>query len=224
MSARYAIYFVPSEETALGAFGARWFHGDESFGDGLEPATRRPLTQKARRYGFHATLKAPFHLIEDANPAALSSSLAGFTAQRPIATAPSLVLQPLSGFLAMVPSALAPELEALAQACVELFEPYRASPSDAELARRRAVGLTPRQESNLRRWGYPYVAEDFRFHMTLTDRLAQPELRSIAAALQPFVTPFARQPLVIESLALVRQETADRVFEMVERFPLARVD
>ncbi len=40
-----------------------------------------------------------------------------------------------------------------------------------ELQRRRAANLTPRQEFLLMHWGYPYVLDEFRFHMTLTRRL-----------------------------------------------------
>ena len=75
----------------------------------------------------------------------------------------------------------------LAQACVETFEPFRAPLAEEELARRRAVPLSARQEANLERWGYPYVAEDFRFHMTLTARLFGAELSAVEAALAPAV-------------------------------------
>src|SRR3546814_3179533 len=68
----------------------------------------------------------------------------------------------LDGFLALVPSGPSDALEALAAGCVQRFERFRAPPSALELARRRSNGLTPRQERNLKDWGYPYVLEDFR--------------------------------------------------------------
>ena len=35
------------------------------------------------------------------------------------------------------------------------------------------IRLTPAQEALLMRWGSPYVMDEFRFHMTLTGRLAK---------------------------------------------------
>src|SRR6266436_2078374 len=69
---RYAIYFVPAPDTALYRFGAGAL-GYDCF-TGADMATLdtlpvdagawRELTREPRRYGFHATLKAPFRLAE----------------------------------------------------------------------------------------------------------------------------------------------------------------
>src|SRR3546814_16854276 len=58
--------------------------------------------------------------------------------------------------------------------CVRAFDRFRAPPSETALARRRAAGLSARQEANLQAWGYPYVMEDFRLHFTLTGRITDP--------------------------------------------------
>ena len=218
--ARYAVYFAPAAGTPLAVFGARWLNPGEGGETLLEPALQRRITAPPRRYGFHATLKAPFRLAEGRTPAALRKAVADFAAGRKVPAAPPLALRRLGGFLALVPSAPAPELAALAQACVEAFEPFRAPSSEAELARRRAAGLTPRQEDNLLRWGYPYVAADFRFHMTLTGRLADEELARVEAALAPAVAPLCREPLEIDALALFRQEGPEADFVPLERFAL----
>ena len=52
--------------------------------------------------------------------------------------------------------------------------PFARPPGAAELERRRKAGLSAAQEKMLLRWGYPYVLDEFRFHLTLTGRL-QPE-------------------------------------------------
>src|SRR5258708_19714311 len=67
---RYAIYFVPAADTALYRFGAAALGYDCFTGadiatlDALpvDAGAWRELTREPRRYGFHATLKAPFHL------------------------------------------------------------------------------------------------------------------------------------------------------------------
>ena len=74
-------------------------------------------------------------------------------------------------------------LQALADACVEQLDRFRAPPSDAELARRRRASLTPRQDAMLVRWGYPYVFDTWFFHMTLTRRLTPG--RSGSSCLRP---------------------------------------
>ena len=69
---RYALYYAPPPGTALAAFGARWLGRDP---DGAEapaspelarvtPGEWRRAVALPRRYGFHATLKAPFSLAE----------------------------------------------------------------------------------------------------------------------------------------------------------------
>ena len=219
--ARYAIYFAPKAGTPLAEFGARWLNPRDRGEALLDLALQRRITATARRYGFHATLKAPFRLAEDRTPAELQEALAHFAANQSVPAAPPLALRQLSGFLALVPSAAAPELAVLAQACVEAFEPFRAPPAEAELARRRAAGLTPRQDANLLSWGYPYVAEDFRFHMTLTQRLAGEELSRVESALAPAVAPLCQDPLGIDALALFRQDGPEESFELVKRTPLA---
>src|SRR5260370_30562784 len=67
---RYAIYFVPAPVTALYRFGAAALGYDCFTGadiatlDALpvDAGAWRELTREPRRYGFHATLQAPFHL------------------------------------------------------------------------------------------------------------------------------------------------------------------
>lgn len=220
-AARYAVYFAPEAGTPLADFGARWLNPRGEREALLDLEAQRRITAAARRYGFHATLKAPFRLAEGRTAAELGDAIAHFAASRTPPTAPPLALRRLGGFLALMLSAPAPEVAALAQACVEAFEPFRALPRESELARRRAAGLTPRQDANLLRWGYPYVGEDFRFHMTLTGRLEGEVHARAEAALAPAVAPHCQDSLEIDALSLVRQDDPEADFALVERFPLA---
>ncbi len=219
MPARYAVYFVPRRETPLGSFGARWLAGDGDLA-GLDPSLHRRITAKPRGYGYHATLKAPFRLAGRQTEEALIEALVSFADARPSPRPFDLALRDISGFLALVPAGAAADVAALAQACVEAFEPFRAAPSDEELARRRAGGLTERQEANLLRWGYPYVAEDFRFHMTLTDRLTQEERQAVEPVLAGLVQPLIETPLKIDAISLVKQDEPQADFAALRRFAL----
>ena len=88
---------------------------------------------------------------------------------------PVPVIQPvvdsISGFIAVIPAEPSAELELLAAEATKAFDPFRAPLSPEDRARRNPDKLTPRQRDYLDRWGYPYVMEEFRFHMTLTGRL-----------------------------------------------------
>lgn len=224
MTARYAIYFAPGDGTALASFGARWFDPSDDGCTLIDPALRTRITATARRYGFHATLKAPFPLTEDHSETELRTALARFATSQAAPVAPPLALRDLDGFLALMLAAPAPEVAALAQACVETFEPFRAPLSEAERARRRAARLTARQEANLLRWGYPYVAEDFRFHMTLTERLTTPDLDVVWPALESGVAALCSAPLAFDALSLFRQNDPAAAFTRIARFPLSARD
>jgi len=222
-SARYAIYFAPAAGSALDQLGRHWLGRDAASDDTLsQPAIDgiAEITREPRHYGFHATLKPPFGLSAGNTPAMLLAELAAFVASRRKVIAPPLKLAAISGFLALVPSAEAGELDRLAGLCVTRFDRFRAPPGPEEIAKRRSPGLTPEQDALLLRWGYPYVFEQFRFHMTLTGRLPGPERARIEAALKPLVGPATAGPLVIDALSLFAQADRDKPFRLLHRFPL----
>jgi Protein of unknown function (DUF1045) len=126
----------------------------------------------------------------------------------------------ISGFIACTLSAPSRPLEDLASDCVRALEPFRAPPSDEEIARRRQGGLTPRQDAYLLEWGYPYVFEEFRFHMTLTGRLEEPLRGRVLAILQVRSKAIAGTPLSIDAIAVYEQPDRDRPFLMSARYPL----
>jgi hypothetical protein len=134
--------------------------------------------------------------------------------------APLLCLARISGFWALVLSENCPAMDRLAAACVEDLDHFRAPAPEAELVRRRLAGLSPRQEALLQRWGYPYVMEEFRFHLTLTARLHGEEGETVGSTLAALVAPLCREPLWIDALCLFHQESRDAPFRVVRRYPL----
>jgi putative phosphonate metabolism protein len=227
MAARSAVYFAPAAGSALEAFGCRWL-GRALDGASLaqpdlpdiDPARLFAITRSPRHYGFHGTLKAPFARAAGMSPAALDEAADAFARGR----APfevQLQVGALDGFIALVPAAAAPALDALAADCVEAFDRFRAPLDEAELARRRAAGLTPRQDRNLLRYGYPYVLDDFRFHMTLTERLQTPERDRVLALLAERAAPVCAKPLMIDAIALFEQPSREAPFTLRRRFAFA---
>jgi putative phosphonate metabolism protein len=226
---RYAVYWAPPSDSALWRFGARWLGRDPDGGaetapgDGAasEPAWLAAVTADPRLYGLHATLKPPFRLAAGQTRPALVAALADLAARTAPVAGPKLVLRRLGRFLALVPSGPAPAIQALAARLVERLDGFRAPAGAAELAKRRAHGLTPAQEENLQRWGYPYVMDEFRFHVTLSGALEPAALDRLEELLAPRVAPFTTAPLALAALALFEQDAAGRPFRLTRRFPLA---
>ncbi len=185
---------------------------------GIDPARLQDITGSPRHYGFHATLKAPFVLADGTSLEALDRAVEDFSRSRaPFAI--TLKVDSPSGFLAFVPAASSAALDMLAADCVEAFEAFRAPLDEAEIARRRASGLTPRQDRYLLRYGYPYMLDEFRFHMTLTERLQPLERDRVLAILAERATPICAEPLTIDAIATFEQPSRTAPFTLRRRFP-----
>ncbi|HTQ34789.1 MAG TPA: DUF1045 domain-containing protein [Stellaceae bacterium] len=228
MSGRYAVYFAPEPGSALARFGTSWLGYDVVTGEvmtqpvvaGIDPERLRAITAEPRRYGFHATLKPPFFLAEGVNAAALANAVAELAGGIPAFGAPPFCLSRISGFLALTLSAPCAAMRQLADRCVEALDAFRAPPSATELARRRRANLTPRQDELIARWGYPYVMNEFRFHMTLTARLDPAESDTVSAALAPLVAPFCEAALAVDAISLFHQPRDDAPFRLLRRYAL----
>ena len=223
MPRRFALYWAPDDDSPLGEFGRRWLGRDARTGARLQPPGVAGLSQdhiaditsEPRRYGFHATLKPPFVLSQGAAADDLYRELAAFGVTRAGVDIPGLKLADLGGFLALVPIETPPGLTALADDCVRALDHLRAPTPEAELARRRKAGLTERQETYLQRWGYPYVFEEFRFHLTLTRRLGDDDRRVVANALGPVVAGFEQSTFRIAAVTVFEQPDVDAEFRAV---------
>ncbi len=230
MFRRYAIYFTPAPGP-LARFGADWLGWDLAAGGpggvrpdvGPLPAPADDLTATPRRYGFHATIKPPFALAVGATADALAASLHAFCASHAPASLGRLRLvcvgSPERAFVALVPHDEVRALGALAANTVRDLDGFRASPSEADLARRRSAGLSARQEANLVRWGYPWVIEDFAVHMTLTGPLPAATAEAVLNALTPAIAELTGQPVDVDALSLVGEDNTGH-FHLLERVPL----
>lgn len=222
---RYAIYYLPPEG-ALARFGASWLGWDVGSGravaqpdDPVLGSRIAEVTRTPRKYGFHATLKPPFRLLDGMQGSALAGRLAALAATQPPVVLERLEPAALGHFLALVPGGDTAALEAFAARCVSELDDFRAPAGEGELARRRAAGLSARQEEMLQRWGYPYVMDEFRFHMTLSGRLGAEDMALVRAAVERHL-PALPEPFVIDRVALVG-ERADGMFELVHAYTLS---
>ncbi len=217
---RFSIYYMPPAG-ALAEFGATWLGWDAVHGK----TARQPdlpgiddITKTPRKYGFHGTLKPPFRLAAGADPDGLANAVALMAACCAPARCDGLELYCLGRFLALTPIGDASGIGRVAATCVAELDAFRAPPEEAELARRRNGHLSGRQDAYLTRWGYPYVMEDFRFHLTLTGRLPTGEIDHWTDTVQAHL-PTLPAPLVMDEVALVG-EREDGHFELIHRYTL----
>lgn len=213
MPQRYGLYFAPAATSELWRLAAEWLGrnpltgaADETRIAGLSFERRFALTVSARRYGFHATLKAPMTLGAKLEGKDLDRAIKAWVETvAPVDIGP-IVLRPIEGFLALVPDVQARALTDFVQKVVADFDGFRAPASEADRAKRIAASkLTPRQIELLDEFGYPYVMEQFRFHMTLTDRLQAADQVEAAAAAASWFAPVIGKDLLLDRLVLFHE-------------------
>lgn len=214
---RFAIYFVPAADSALYRFGASVLGYDCYRGENIDfiagaDAGWCDKVAAARIYGFHATLKPPFRLRPGVELADVETAFDQFAKSRAPIEVGRLDVRAIGTFIALTLAAPCLAVGELAADCVRYFDTYRAPLSAQERSRRLTPWLTARQRSHLDRWGYPYVFEDFRFHMTLTGHLAEADRdRALGRLRERFATVDAAQDLTIDRLVVVRQTGASFV-------------
>ncbi len=211
---RFAIYFTPAPETPLAQAAAAWL-GRDIWGaarlplpsvPGIDAGRLHSLLQGPRHYGFHATLKPPFVLKPEGCVADLDTRLHTYAAAAPVITLPPLQLARLDTFFCLrtkEPS----ELKRLAAGLVRDFDDFRQPPTAKELEKRRAAGLSANQEAMLQAWGYPYVLDEFRFHLTLTGSITDlKEQQCVAGELERRFPGALLQGLRFDALSLFMEE------------------
>lgn len=228
MAPRFALYAAPAADHPLHDTAARWLGWDPETGAeypampaaGLDAGRIAALTAEPRKYGFHGTLKPPFALAGGCDEEQLIMALERFAATRRPLRLP-LKMAALGSFLALRPAVASSELDALAADCLRDFDSFRAPPSEQELARRRAAGLSDRQEQYLHQWGYPYVLAEFRMHFTLTGRIRDDaERQAVLDHLTELTAPALRQEFVLEEICLFVQSEPAANFRIAGRYRL----
>jgi len=223
---RYAVYYAPAPGP-LATFAAGWLGWDpvaraevEHPDLGLLPREVEDITSTPRKYGFHGTIKPPFRLAQGSDRAALEADIATLAGRLAPVALERLALKSLGGFLALIPTGDNSALAALAAEVVTSLDTHRAPPPAEELAKRRASGLSARQEELLAQWGYPYVMDEFRFHLTLSRRLDEHEAVHLADTLSPRLDPILPCPFEVKDLCLFG-EAEDGRFHLLHRYALS---
>jgi hypothetical protein len=227
---RYAIYYTPEPNSDLARLGTHWMGWDADLGapakhlsiEGLGESLSA-LTERPRRYGFHATLKAPFFLHPERSPLSLHHAVRKFAAGRAPVRMPGLTLSDKHGFLALRPVGETLRLSELEEHLVRRLDDFRAPLSDGEVAKWNNHRLTDKQRAAVADWGYPFVFEDFSFHMTLTGPRPSDRLAKLQRLLVPILEPNFPRPFELRSLSLCG-EGPDGFFRVIHRYAMAEVE
>lgn len=222
---RFAIYYVPRSGDFATATAA-WLGWDVATGQSVPhpalPGLDWPvadLTRAPRKYGFHGTLRAPFRLADGVTAEDVSRAVDDIARALPPVRLDGLALQRIKGFLALTPTGDESDLIRLGAEVVSRSDHLRAPLTEGEIAKRRPERLSPRQRQLLDIWGYPYVMEEFQFHLTLSDDLPEAVADAVAPVLADWLAPVLPRPFVIDNLCLMGEDAAGR-FHLVSRHAL----
>lgn len=219
---RFAIYYAPRDGGFADA-AAAWLGWDARIGQAaLQPDLPQmaELTAEPRRYGFHGTIKPPFRLDHGTSAEGLVQAVQELAARLSPVEMPGLVLGQLEGCLALTPQGDATALRALGAEVVRELEGFRAALTPAEIARRRPERLTLRQRELLAAYGYPFVMEEFHFHLTLSGRLSAEAAARLHPAAEAHFAGLLPQPFRIEDLCLFGEDENSR-FHLLHRAALS---
>ena len=177
------------------------------------------LTEAPRRYGWHGTLVAPFRLAGGVSQDDLLSATRSWALTQHAFTLP-VDAATLGDFVALRPADQQGEasIRAVASSALQTLDGLRARPSAADLARRLAAPLSEPQRALLVEWGYPYVFDEFRFHMTLSSSLDDASERAALVAWWRQQMP-ALGPLSVDQAALFVEPSPGEPFVLWQRVP-----
>ncbi|MEF3048992.1 DUF1045 domain-containing protein [Pseudotabrizicola sp. L79] len=223
---RFAVYFAP-REGAFATHAAAWLGWDAALGKPVAhpklaglPAPLANLTATPRKYGFHATIRAPFRPVDGLTAGQIAQTIADLAHKLAPVTCAGLQIENLHGFLALTPIGREAALRDLAAQVVAGTNALRAPLTATERAKRRPDQLSPRQLALLDHWGYPGVMEEFRFHLTLTGQLAADQVAQVTQAAQVHFGPVLPRPFVVQDLCLFGEDAIGR-FHLLHRYPLS---
>ena len=225
---RYAVYYAPDPQGGFHRRLSAWLGRDASSDAsvaqprtaGFSAASFNRLTAEPRHYGAHATLKPPFHPAANQDDRTIGEAVGALAATLAPIVAPPLRVTRIGRFLALTPKRQTRALTTLAGTCVRALDHLRAAPAPDELARRRAAGLSARQEILLAQWGYPYVMEEFRFHITLSGQADSDSLDRLATAAADHFADDLQAGLPVAALTLFKAGGDGDSFVIIARYAL----
>ena len=224
-AARYAVFYCPEDSSELGLYGqqvlGRSADGqvlESAYGDCPDWQQASALSATPAHYGFHATLKAPFHLAECVSEQQLLDAVETLACRQTVIAMQTIRPRLLSGFVALTLQPQSQAIATLAELCVTQFEPYRAPLSQDDILKRKPDQLTERQREYLYQYGYPHVMSEFRFHMTLSGQIVPGEHEEHVRWLTELFDKHVLKTPVLDRLAVFWQPDRETPFVRLAQF------
>ncbi|WP_066853984.1 DUF1045 domain-containing protein [Halodesulfovibrio spirochaetisodalis] len=228
MTPRYALYYTPPRNSRLESAGTHWLGRTpvqfgkipEQIPEGFFKQEYYQIIESPRWYGFHGTIRAPFELADGITPEMFIRKVHRVCSSHAPFSFPSFSVRCFGGFLALTPTSSYPELHKLHSDCMRKLDNLRAPLSNFDKQRHMEKKLSERQERLLRRFGYPFVMEEYRFHMTLTGKIDDRVRRSYKDKLEAILSPFLNEQVPVQELTVYMQPNRKTPFVEVTRIPL----
>ena len=224
-TARYAVYYSPEDNSELALYGHQVLgrRGDSkalesAYSDCPDRQLAIALSATPAHYGFHATLKAPFHLAVHTNEQQLLDAVEALAHKQSVIPLQTLRPRLLSEFIALTLTPQPQAVAILAEHCVKQLEPFRASLSQEDILKRKPHQLTEQQRDYLYQYGYPHVLSEFRFHMTLTGQVLPAEHEAHVSWLTELYDRQVIEVPVLDRLAVFWQPNRETPFLRLAQF------
>ncbi len=224
---RYAIYYAPNQQSLLHRLGSSWLGRDAYTREIIKQPdipNLKSIALEPAHYGLHATLKAPFHLKEGTAAKDLMKAAEILSASQARVTISNLHLTVENGFLALMPSEMDISLHKLAERCVREFDHLRAPLTNTELLRRKNTRMTSSQNLHLLNFGYPYVLDEFRFHITLSNKLPSDKIEWLMPLAYKHFAPVIGKSLHIDGLSIFEEADTESPMTISHQFPFALIE
>lgn len=218
--ARYAVYYAPALGSDWDHFGRRWLTGHWRH-SALPEAVWLQLLRSPARYGFHATLKAPFRLAQGVTETLLMDAVSTLATGQQAVNLGRLELLGLDSYVALTPSEPTQDLIKLAQRCVKELDELRAPLNPTELAHRLREPLDQRALELLQSYGYPHVLERFVFHLTLASVTCTNERVLVMEFARTILNELNLHQLSLDRLCVFVEPQPGDHFERLEDFELS---
>lgn len=231
---RVAIYFLPKKNSSLENFGKNLLGRDINKKRKISLTRRqkyfinrrftyfdelKDYCEKPAKYGFHATLKAPFRLKRNVKTKDFYDVISHIAAQHSRFKIKGLKIVYRKKFTFITSRKEIKSLINLENDLVKHLDTFRAELNKTEIKKRNPDSLTFKQNKYLKEWGYPFVLDQFKFHMTLMNQNNNKLSNKQKLELEKLIYKISNNLLEFNEISLLG-ENKNGYFEEIKRFKL----
>ena len=231
---RVAIYFLPKKNSSLENFGKNLLGRDINKKKKISLTRRqkyfinrgftyfdelKDYFEQPAKYGFHATLKAPFRLKRNVKTKNFYDVISHIAAQHSRFKIKGLKIVYSKKFTFITSRKPNKLLRNLENDLVKHLDTFRAELNKTEIKKRIPDSLTFKQNKYLKEWGYPFVFDQFKFHMTLMNQNNNKLSNKQKLELEKLIYKISNNVIEFNEISLLG-ENKNGHFEEIKRFKL----